>query len=161
MSHDAAARFFAKKTPLSSAAFEKLSKENRARAFRIAGLHKVNLVQRARDVVHRGIRDGTPWPDIRRELAAIFETGKVPTPSLARLRTMFRQNTLHAYNAARVQVLDDPEMKLFFPFRQYLTVGNGSAGVNNVRTTHAALHGKVFRADDPFWGLFTPPWEWG
>ncbi len=40
-------------------------------------------------------------------------------------------------------------------------MGNGTPGVNGVRATHAALHGLVFRADDPFWDRHDPPWEWG
>jgi hypothetical protein len=35
------------------------------------------------------------------------------------------------------------------------------AGINGVRPTHAALHGKIFAWDDPFWDWHTPPWEWG
>jgi SPP1 gp7 family putative phage head morphogenesis protein len=85
----------------------------------------------------------------------------VDRTSLAHLRTVFNQNVDTAYNDARREVLDEPEMREAFPYRQYLTVGNGTPGVNGVRATHAALHGLIFRSDDPFWDRFTPPWEWG
>ncbi|MCH7995014.1 MAG: hypothetical protein IIB57_11305, partial [Planctomycetes bacterium] len=52
-------------------------------------------------------------------------------------------------------------MGAFFPFRQYLTVGNGTAGINSVRPEHAMLHGLVFRVDDEFWEYHEPPWEEG
>ncbi len=159
-SHREAARFFAQKTPLPDAQFNNLSAENRARAFRLAGLHKVKLVQRARDVVHKAIADGTPYRDVRRQLLDLFDRAGIPRPSLARLRLTYRQNVLGAYNVARKRVLDDPAIAGVFAYRQYLTVGNGKGGVNAVRDTHAALHGKVFAWDDPFWVVFTPPWEW-
>lgn len=156
-----AARHFGRKVALPSDAFERLTAEAKARAFRMAGVHKVRMVQRARDIVHNGIREGTPFPQIRRELLAVFDTEGIPRPALSRLRFMFQQNAQQAYNDARREALDDPDMAKAFPFRQYLTVGNGTAGVRGVRPEHAALHGKVFRWDDPFWDSHTPPWDWG
>ena len=158
---DQAAKHFARKAALTSEAFERLSNEAKAHAFRIAGVHKINLVQRARDIVHAGIRDGAPFAEIRQALMTVFDTEGVPRLSLARLRLVFQQNAHQAYNDGRREALDDPEQARVFPFRQYLTVGNGTPGVRGVRPTHAALHGLVFKWDDPFWDSHTPPWEYG
>lgn len=154
-----AARHFGRKTALTSELFERLSDEAKQRAFRIAGLHNVNSVQRAREIVRRAIRDGTPLRDVRIELLKLFDDEDAP--SFARLRTMFRMNTHQAYNDARRAVLDAPEAARVFPFRQYLTVGNGKPGFRGVRATHAVLHRRVFAWDDPFWDAHTPPWGWG
>lgn len=159
--HAEAARFFGKKTALRSSDFEKLSAVNRARAFRIAGVEKLRLVQQARDMIKRAVEEGRPWRDILNDLEKLFRVEGVPKPSLGRLRTVYRQNTLHAYAVARNEVLDDPEVVRGFPFREYLTVGNGRPGSNNVRPVHAGFHGKIFAHDDPFWAHFSPPWEWG
>jgi len=159
--HGEAARHFAKKVPLTSEMFDRLTTEQRGRAFRIAKLDNARLVQRARDLLERAVRDGTSFRDFRRSLLEAFGGEGVPAPALSRLRLAFRQNSMAAYNDARRETLDDPEIAGAFPFRRYMTVGNGRAGVNNVRATHAALHGKVFRGDDPFWDIFTPPWEYG
>lgn len=155
-----AAAVFGRKTAVDAAFFDRLSADGKRRAFKIAGIHKVRLVQRARDIVERAIRDGTSFADVRRELARLFKKEKQVAPLAARLRLMFQQNAQEAYNDARREVLDDSEITAAFPFRQYLTVGNGRAGVNGVRPSHAALHGKVFRWDDPFWDSFTPPWDY-
>lgn len=156
-----AAKKFAKKASLSSEAFDSLSNEARRQAFRIAGVHKVRLVQRARDVVHRAIRDGWGMDRVQRELLSLFDTKGIPPPALYRLRFVFQQNSQQAYNDARREALDEPEMGKMFPYRQYMTVGNGTPGVRGVRPTHAALHGLVFKWDDPFWDSHTPPWEYG
>ncbi|MEK6675557.1 MAG: phage minor head protein [Planctomycetota bacterium] len=160
-SFEEAARHFARKTPLTSEAFERLSNLNRARAFRIAGVDKLTLVQRARNLVRRGIREGTDYGKVQRQLLLLFDAEKLEAPAPHRLQAMFRQNTMTAYSQARNEVLRDPEVLEQFPYWKYLTVGNGVAGVNNVRATHAALHGLVFRADDPFWNQYDPPWEYG
>ena len=158
---DAAGRHFASKVALTSTAFDTLSNEAKGHAVRIAGVHKARLIQRARDAVHRGIRDGTPWPKLRAELLELFDTEGVPPPALSKLRFTFQQNAMQAYNDGRREMLDDPDVQQMFPYRMYLTVGNGTAGVRGVRPEHAALHRLVLKADDPFWDHHTPPWGYG
>lgn len=161
MKAEEAADHFRKKAALPSDVFDKLTAAAKARAFRIAGIIKVRTVQAARDIVHRAIRDGTPFADVRRQLLKLYDTAGIPRPELYRLRFAFQQNAHQSYNDARREALDTPEMTGVFPYRRYMTVGTGRAGVRNVRPTHAALHGLVTRWDDPFWDAHTPPWEYG
>lgn len=156
-----AAERFARKLPLPSFLFERLSAAARQRAFRIANVHKLHLVQQARDAIQKAIDKGTGWADVRRDLIAKFAASDEAPPPLFRLRQMFHQNIHQAYSDQRREVLDDPNITEAFPFRQYLTVGNGVPGVRGVRPEHAALHGLVFAWDDPFWDAHTPPWDWG
>lgn len=158
---DEAAAHFGRKVAVPSEVFERLSRDAKSRAFRIAGVHKANMIQLARDIVKRGIRIGSPWPEVRGKLLAVFDSEGVPRPALPRLRLMFQQNAHQAYNDQRRAVLDEKNLAAGFPFRQYLSIGNGTAGVRNVRPSHAALHGLVFAWDDPFWNDHTPPWEFG
>lgn len=56
---------------------------------------------------------------------------------------------------------EDPDgIRTTFPFLEYVTVGNGVPGINEVRATHAALHGGVWARGDAIWEYFQPPWEW-
>lgn len=156
-----ARRVFEARAALSEAEFNALAKQNKQRAFKLVTVQRARLVQRAKDIVEKAIAEGTDFAEVRRQLLAIFDTANLPRPAEHRIRAMFRYNTLHSYNVARQRTLNDPEITAAFPYRQYLTVGNGTPGINGVRATHAALHGKVFRWDDPFWDKFTPPWEYG
>jgi SPP1 gp7 family putative phage head morphogenesis protein len=149
-----AAKRFKDKAALTSDTFERLSKAARQRAFRIAGVHKVRVIQRARDVVHKAIREGTDFRTARDELLKIFEEEELPRPSLAHLRLVIGQNTAQAYNEARREMMN--EVIDAFPYWQYMTVGDAQ-----VRASHAALDGLVFRADDQFWDAHYPPWEFG
>ncbi len=153
-----AARAFGRKVPLTSEAFEQLTAEAKQQAYRIAGLHKIHVVQYARDVVHRAIRDSLPFAQARRELLERLDVEGLPRIAIHRLRTMFCTNVQQAHNDGRREELDDPEMARMFPYRQYLTVGNGTPGYRGVRPEHARLHGKVFAWNDPFWDDHTPPW---
>lgn len=155
-----AATHFAKKMPLPSDAFATLSQEHKARAFRILTVNKLRLVNRAVELFKRAIERGDDYAVIQRELLAYFDSEKIARPPLHRLQLAFRQNVLQAYSVQRTQTLRDPDVIEQFPYWQYLTVGNGEPNVNNVRPTHAALHGQVFRADDPFWDHYDPPWEY-
>jgi hypothetical protein len=156
-----AAAHFGKKVPLASEVFEKLSAPNRARAFRLAGVHNARVVQRVRDLVKRGIREGWSVREVRLLTERLLAGEGIPELSANYVRLMFQQNALTAYAVERTQTLSDPDIVEEFPFWQYLTVGNGTPGVNGVRATHAALHGKVFKWNDAFWNHFHPPWEWG
>ncbi len=159
-SFDEAAKRFAKKVPLSSDDFDRLQAANRSKAFRIFAVNKAQTVQRVRDMMEKAIRDGTSFADFRRQVAAMFEGQGNASPALGRLKLAFRQNAMQAYNDSRRDALDKKEISDAFGFRQYLTVGNGTPGVRNVRDDHAALHGKVFKWNDPFWDRFTPPWDY-
>lgn len=156
-----AAAWFGRKVAVPSHVFDKLSDEAKTEAFRIAGVHNARLIQRARNVVKKAIAQGTAYRDTRIKLLEIFQSENSVSPALSRLRFVFQQNSMQAYNDARRATLDDPDVTPAFPFRMYMTVGNGEPGVRNVRPEHAALHKKVFAWDDPFWDLFTPPWDWG
>ena len=57
---------------------------------------------------------------------------------------------------ARDRVLRSPAVARRFPYWRYVTQLD-----EGVRPNHAALHGKVFAINDPFWDKYNPPWDWG
>lgn len=156
-----AAKQFGRKVAIPADYLEELSAANRARAFTIAKVNNARLLQKARDLLAKAIEEGMAWPDIRRQLLSMFDTAGVPPPALYRLRFAFEENVRQAFSDARRAVLDDPEIAGAFPYRMYLTVGNGTPGYRNVRATHAVLHKKVFAWNDAIWNVFAPPWEHG
>lgn len=66
------------------------------------------------------------------------------------LNTIFHTNCSTAYSVGRYKQMQ--EVKQFRPFWQYMTAGDPS-----VRDEHAALGGKVYHADHPFWDQWYPP----
>lgn len=152
---DEVARILNRKIPLTSSAFDLLKAEQRARAFRIAGVNDAALIQRVQNEISKALRDGTSFRDLRMRILTQFEDAGVDAPSLNHLRVVIRQNMATVEAVARDRMLRNPAVLEQFPYWQYVTVRDAG-----VRPTHAALEGLVFRADDPFWDTYDPPWEW-
>ncbi len=147
-----------------------LWQEAHARAFTVAGVAKLDLLQDIRGAVDTAIREGRTERWFLNELAPILkkkgwwgkkevtnpDTGEVRhvrQGSPSRLKLICRQNTQGAYMAGRYkQQLENADYE---PFWQYVAVLD-----QKTRPAHAALNGKVFRYDDPFWGAMYPPNGW-
>jgi len=157
---EAAGALLRTKTPLTSAAFDQLKREAKARAFRMAGVSKITLIEKAQRIITRGLRDGLGNEAIRNRINTAFRAAGVKPLAGWHLRVVLRQNMLGAASVARDRVLRDPAVLKGLPYWQYMTVGNGKPGINGVRPEHAALHGKVFLATDRFWLFWTPLNGW-
>ncbi|MDQ7012198.1 MAG: phage minor head protein, partial [Mariprofundaceae bacterium] len=70
-----------------------------------------------------------------------------------RLRFIYRQNMQSGYMAGRWK--SQKENADARPWWQYVSVPD-----SKTRPGHRALHGRVFRHDDPFWDAFYPPNGW-
>lgn len=90
----------------------------------------------------------TPEEQAKHEEPTEAERKRVISES--RLTTIFRTNMFSSYQAGRYrQLVEDAED---YPYWRYVTMEDAA-----VRPMHAALHGKVFRWDDPFWDTHYPP----
>ncbi|MEM7911301.1 phage minor head protein [Morganella morganii] len=74
--------------------------------------------------------------------------------SPSRLATIYRTNVATAYQAGRYQ--QQLASTDTHPYWQYTAVMDG-----RTRKSHAAMHGRVFRFDDPIWEKLYPPNDWG
>ncbi|MEW6444982.1 MAG: phage minor head protein [Pseudomonadota bacterium] len=75
-----------------------------------------------------------------------------------RLKLIYRQNMQTAYMAGRYkqqQELANATGPGARPYWQYIAVRD-----SRTRPTHSALHGRVWRADDPIWNHLYPPNGW-
>lgn len=66
------------------------------------------------------------------------------------LENVYRTNIQTAYGAGRVSEIEQVSDSVAYV--EYVTVGD-----DRVRDSHAALDGKVWRANDPDWRRFAPP----
>lgn len=137
-----------------------------ARQFTVAKMTSLDLLQDTRNALVDNLRAGGTEADFIRDLRPTLEAkgwwGKqvvvdstggaevVRLGSPRRLKTIYQTNAQSAFMAGRYAAMR--EAIGTHPYWQYIAVLDAST-----RASHAAMHGKVFRADDPIWEYITPP----
>jgi len=144
--------------------------EAHARAFTVAKAMRLDILRDIREAVDQALAEGKTFREFKKELEPKLrakgwwgrqkiidpKTGEEVEAWLGtpwRLKTIFRTNLQSAYMAGRykqmLEVADDR------PYWRYLAVLD-----SKTRPSHRALHGKIFRYDDPFWKTHYPPNGW-
>ena len=141
-----------------------------AKAFTVAKAMRMDILEDIREATDAAISEGITEREFVNRLApALKKKGwwgketwmdaqgnerEVQLGSVHRLKTIFRANTSTAYMAGRYRrqlaLVDDR------PYWMYQAILD-----SRTRPSHAALHGKVFRWDDPIWQFIYPPNGWG
>lgn len=140
--------------------------EAQTKAFTVAGVMKMDVLQDIRQAVDTALAKGQTYAEFKKALIPTLqrrgwwgrhaqtdqETGEMAGKGLTpwRLKTIYQTNLQSAYMAGRYKsFMDNVEAR---PYWQYTAVMD-----RRTRPTHAAMNGLVFRADDPFWDSFYPP----
>lgn len=146
--------------------WDELWQEAHAKAFTVAKVIKMDILQDIREMVQKSLDEGITFQQFKKELEPKLRakgwwgykfvsypdgrTEKILEGSPRRLKTIFKTNVQTAYMAGRYKALmENVDSR---PYWQYVAVLD-----NRTRPAHAALHGKVFRYDDPFWNTHYPP----
>ncbi|MBS1186720.1 MAG: putative head morphosis protein of bacteriophage [Burkholderiaceae bacterium] len=150
--------------------WEDLWQQAHAKAFTVAKVAKLDILQDIRDVLQHALTEGQTAAWFEKELTPVLkakgwwgeqeqrnpDTGELEQVQLGspwRLETIYRANTQTAYMAGRyAEQIENVDNR---PFWQYIAVMDG-----RTRPAHRALHGLAFRFDDPFWQSFYPPNGW-
>lgn len=166
-----AVKYFQDKGALLSFDYTDVEKETHAHAFTVAKVTSFDLLRTIHQEVDRSIGQGQTFEEYKRRLrwqlqergwwgkqeALDIDTGeitKVQLGSNRRLRTIYQTNVQTAYMAGRYKrYAENAEQR---PYWKYIAVMD-----SRTRPAHAALHGKVFRWDDPIWSVIWPPNGWG
>lgn len=153
--NEAAADYVRGKAVADPENFGRLPAQLKQRAFTVAGIEQMDTLRRMKEAIAR-LPEGMSWDEAKRELAAEFSPYAGGDAKAARARAEFtlRTHGFQAYAVSRHQQQMATARDL--PYWKYETVGDAK-----VRPGHAALDGKVLRADDPWWTTHYPPWDWG
>lgn len=150
-----AQRFLGGKAVVSRTVFDGLLPELRPYAFTVAGVENAQLLKKLRDRIAE-LPAGADWDELKADLAEEISPwlGGDAEAGRRRAETLLRTHGYQAFAVTHYRTLQ--QQLEVFPFWEYDTAND-----DRVRSTHAALDGKVFPANSPFWRSHFPPWEWG
>jgi SPP1 gp7 family putative phage head morphogenesis protein len=139
--------FWRDKLMLSPAEFRQLSDEAKVQAFAVSGLARGDELTTVFNALQRSLDEGTAFQDFKKDCKGILEKRGWKN---RRIENIFRTNVQTAYSVGRYE-----QMKRVVKSRPYWMYD--AVGDQRTRPTHAALDGKVFKADSPFWDTWQPP----
>jgi len=135
-------------------------------AFTVAKAMRLDLLSDIRESLEKALKEGQTLKQFSTELQPVLEAqgwwGKqvvvdseggaelVQLGSPRRLRTIYQTNLQSSYMAGRKASME--ETAETHPYWMYIAILDGKT-----RPSHRALHGKVFRHDDPIWSRIFPP----
>ncbi|NVO00027.1 MAG: minor capsid protein [Geobacteraceae bacterium] len=133
-----------------------------AKAFTVAKVMSTDVLVDIRSALDKSLENGTTLQQFKKDLiptlkqkgwwGEIFneKTGEIAYVTPRRLDTIYQANLQSAYMAGRYQSMQENAKNR--PYWMYISVLDG-----RTRPAHRALHGKVFRCDDPIWSYIYPP----
>lgn len=165
-----AVRLIESKTNRPSYSWREVWKDAHQRSFTVAKAMESDILDDIRAMVEKAVKSGITLKQFQDELEPKLRakgwwgrsvmvnpmTGMPESVTLGtpwRLKTIYRTNLQTAYQCGRYQRMTAPSEKIYRPLWQYLAVMDG-----RTRPSHAAMNGKIFKADDPIWGqgLYPP-----
>lgn len=142
--------FWKDKVPMSPGEFRRLSDEAKTRAFAVSGIAKGDELATVMAAMQKAIDQGTTLADFKKDCAAVFEKRGWTGKRAWRIDNIFRTNIQTAYSVGRYKQMQSVRDRR--PYWQYSAVND-----KRTRPAHAAMHGKVYPADHPFWATWYPP----
>jgi SPP1 gp7 family putative phage head morphogenesis protein len=119
----------------------------RAEAFSIAGIAKLDQLQLAINSLTTAIHGGMSFEQWKREALKAEDVAALPAH---RLDNIFRTNIQGAYARGKcVHIANNQDAR---PFLMYTAIND-----SRTRPAHAAMSGHVAKADDPIWKAWMPP----
>ncbi len=154
---EAAAENMAKKRVVTREQFDRMTDDAKSRAFTVTGDMSEDTISTIRDVLAKSIDKGTSLKGFRETLAEEIDTSKIGP---AHLETVFRTNTQAAFSAGHDELASHPIVTAIFPYQEYHATHDARCRETHLQLEKLGLSGTgIYRVDDPFWDVFTPPWD--
>lgn len=150
--------WFRARVPITPGRWRRLSREARRRAFRVAGVTRLDVVTSVWRAIERALAEGWSLEQFQEAVAddLLREWAGTTLNPAQRLETIFRANTQAAYQAGRYAQMTDPDVLSARPYWMY-------DALLDARTTELcrSLHGTILPADHPWWRSRYPPNHFG
>lgn len=152
-----AVEYLRTRIPFTEAEFSQLDADARRVAVTVAGGHTLAAVEAVRDALADDVARGGTLAEFRGVVAERLNAGLGEHVVESTYRTFVGR----AYTAGKVAVLDSPAVRSQFPYLLYSATHDSRVRPEHLALERMGLNGTaVYRADDPVWDLFLPPWAW-
>ena len=126
--------------------------------FSITADLKQETVVDIRQIFTENIRKETSAKQFVKDVTDLLDEGT--GLSEARLNMVFRNNMQQAFSDGADRAVEKPLVADFFPYRVYFATTDARVRPEHIKLEKLGLDGTaVYRADDPVWKLFRPPWD--
>lgn len=151
-----AAKFLADKAIVSASEFERLTQDAKSRAFVAGSEASRATMESIRDALAEDVAQGTSLKGFRNRLRERIDTSAMGPGQLERT---YRTNVQQSFGQAQEDLASHPIVRDVFPYAQYDAIHDYRARPEHRAMEKYGLDGtNIYRADDPVWRLFTPPW---
>ena len=147
-----AVAFLKGKAALPDEVYGRLSSESRAKAFTVSGYTSLVVLQEFLGCLTKAAEEGTTKEQFREDMDRFLTDHGYGGIDPWHSDNIFRTNMQTALNAGHYEGMTDETVMKLRPYWRYRTAGDG-----HVRESHAAMEGRVYRADDPIWDIWYPP----
>lgn len=137
---------------------ETASEAYKADAVKAVGDLSAETITAIREKLAQNIRQGASYRAFAEDAADIVNASPIG-PS--RLETIFRTNVQAAFHSGYDDLASHPIVSRLFPYQEYLAIHDGRVDPQHLALETYGIDGtNIYRADDPFWEVFTPPWRY-
>jgi SPP1 gp7 family putative phage head morphogenesis protein len=148
----------ASRVPYLADEFEAIDQDARAVGFTVARVQTLRAVQDVRAAIRDDIAEGGTLREFRSRIGRAVDEGAL---SNAETEALYRTHTARAYSAGQIAVLQSPAVRDQFPYLMYSATHDSRVRKDHLAMERHGLQGTaVYRADDPVWQVFYPPWGW-
>lgn len=144
-----AIKFFGDKVLLTAKEYYALSEESRARAFTVARVAKMDILEGIYESIDSAIKDGETLKDFQANIDGLADVSGWVGLDAHHGELVFRNNIQTSYGSGRFEQLNKVKERFY---SEYNAIDD-----SRVRETHWWMNGKVYETDHPIWNQWWPP----
>lgn len=146
------------KVPFLAHEFDQLDADAKRVAFTVARATTLDTVRAIQDAIRVDVATGGTLDEFRRRVAETVDGSNLADHHVEQI---YRTNVGRAQAAGQIAILEHPQVRSAFPYIQYSATHDSRTRPEHLALEKLGLNGTaVYRADDPIWNLYYPPWSY-
>lgn len=156
---NAAVKELSKKGMLTRESYDTLVAGARTKAYTVAGVQAQDTLGKIRDAILKDAgNEVVTYAQARKKVLAAVDEGTIL--SAPYMDTLTRATVQTSFSDGQLSVLNNSAVRAGFPYVAYDAVHDDNTREDHLQLEQHGLDGtNVYRADDPVFRMFRPPWD--